>query len=200
MVVLKIEHLSIKYVKQFYSLYNFCVELNDGDKLQLIGDEMSGNSFVLRAVAGIDKFYSGKIRTDIDRHDIGYAPKVPTLFENKSVLYNLCYPNLIRHLTASESENIALSVLNKYDMDYLVDRMASSLNDEEKYIVSLLRLCVRKVCLLLIDYFPNEKAQKIVKDLVKDCNMCMIATTNKTELGTSLELNMANGSIKKELK
>lgn len=196
MKVLKIENLSIKYVKQYYSLYNFCAELNCGDKLQLVGDETSGNAFVLRAVAGIDRFYSGKIKTEIDRQLIGYAPKVATLFENKSVLYNLCYPNIIRHLDENESEKIALKVLDKYDLNILADKLACNLTSEEKYIVSLLRLCVRKVDLLLVEYMPNEQSKKILDDLIANCQICLLACNQKVDFATTKTIYMQNGSIK----
>lgn len=196
MKVLKIENLSIKYVKQYYSLYNFCAELNCGDKLQLVGDETSGNAFVLRAVAGIDRFYSGKIKTEIGHHLIGYAPKVATLFENKSVLYNLCYPNIIRHLDENESEKIALKVLDKYGLNILADKLACNLTSEEKYIVSLLRLCVRKVDLLLVEYMPNEQSKKILDDLIANCQICLLACNQKVDFATTKTIYMQNGSIK----
>lgn len=196
MKVLKIENLSIKYVKQYYSLYNFCAELNCGDKLQLVGDETSGNAFVLRAVASIDRFYSGKIKTEIDQHLIGYAPKVATLFENKSVLYNLCYPNIIRHLDENESEKIALKVLDKYGLNILADKLACNLTSEEKYIVSLLRLCVRKVDLLLVEYMPNEQSKKILDDLIANCQICLLACNQKVDFATTKTIYMQNGSIK----
>lgn len=196
MKVLKIENLSIKYVKQYYSLYNFCAELNCGDKLQLVGDEASGNAFVLRAVAGIDRFYSGKIKTEIDQHLIGYAPKVATLFENKSVLYNLCYPNIIRHLDENESEKIALKVLDKYGLNILADKLACNLTSEEKYIVSLLRLCVRKVDLLLVEDMPNEQSKKILDDLIANCQICLLACNQKVDFATTKTIYMQNGSIK----
>lgn len=198
MKVLKIENLSIKYVKQYYSLYNFCAELNCGDKLQLVGDETSGNAFVLRAVAGIDRFYSGKIKMDTDRHLIGYAPKVVTLFENKSVLYNLCYPNIIRHLDENESEKIALKVLDKYGLNILADKLVNNLTSEEKYIVSLLRLCVRKVDLLLVEYMPNEQSKKILDDLIANCQICLLACNQKVDFATTKTIYMQNGSIKNE--
>lgn len=194
--MLKIENLSIKYVKQYYSLYNFCAELNCGDKLQLVGDETSGNAFVLRAVAGIDRFYSGKIKTEIDRQLIGYAPKVATLFENKSVLYNLCYPNIIRHLDENESEKIALKVLDKYGLNILADKLACNLTSEEKYIVSLLRLCVRKVDLLLVEYMPNEQSKKILDDLIANCQICLLACNQNVDFATTKTIYMQNGSIK----
>lgn len=196
MKVLKIENLSIKYVKQYFSLYNFCAELNCGDKLQLVGDETSGNAFVLRAVAGIDRFYSGKIKTEIDRQLIGYAPKVATLFENKSVLYNLCYPNIIRHLDENESEKIALKVLDKYGLNILADKLACNLTSEEKYIVSLLRLCVRKVDLLLVEYMPNEQSKKILDDLIANCQICLLACNQKVDFATTKTIYMQSGSIK----
>lgn len=198
MVVLKIDNLFIKYVKQFYSLFNFCVELNAGDKLQLVGDDMSGNSFVLRVVAGVDKFYTGKIRTDIDRHNFGYAPKVATLFENKTVLYNLCYPNIIRHMSQDESERIALKILDKYGVSNLAYKLIKSLTSDEKYFVSLLRLCVRKIDLLLVDYIPTDLNKMVVDELISNCKICIIACNQKANLSTTRTIYMQNGSIKNE--
>ena len=197
--MLTIKNLSIKYIKQFYSLYNFSAELSPGDKLQLIGDELSGNAFVLRAVAGIDKFYSGTIVCDIDRNDFGYSPKKAVLFENKSVLFNLCYPNSIRHCKADECKKTAYNILTKYGYEYIADKLVSSLSNEDKYIVSLMRLCVRKVRLLLIEYIPSPIAQIIVNDLIENCDICIISCQKIENINTNKTIFMQNGSIKDSL-
>ena len=51
--MIEIKNVSIKYVKDYYSLYNVNLEIN-GNSL-LIGDTASGNNFLLRLLAKISQ-------------------------------------------------------------------------------------------------------------------------------------------------
>ena len=102
--MIKIEQVGIKYIKDYYSLFN--INLNIENNTLLLGDKTSGNNFLLRLIAKIDKHYEGEIFVDdvnlkqIKDKDLNlaYIPKTPYLFENKSVLENLIYPLKIRKI------------------------------------------------------------------------------------------------------
>ena len=118
--MIKLKNVSVKYVKDYYSLYNVNLEI-DGNTL-LIGGESSGNNFLLRILAKIDKNYEGEIFVDnvnlkqIKDKDLNlaYIPKTPYLFENKSVLENLIYPLKIRKINKKEAILCAKTAIKPY--------------------------------------------------------------------------------------
>lgn len=118
--MIKIERVRIKYVKDYYSLYNANLEI-DGNSL-LIGSDISGNNFLLRILAKIDKGYEGEIFVDnknlkqIKDKDLNlaYITKTPCLFENKSVLENLIYPLKIRKISKKEAILRAKTAIKPY--------------------------------------------------------------------------------------
>ena len=118
--MIKIERVSIKYVKDYYSLFNVNLGI-DGNSL-LIGSDISGNNFLLRILAKIDKGYEGEIFVD-DKNlkqikdkdlNLAYITKIPCLFKNKSVLENLIYPLKIRKISKKEAILRAKTALKPY--------------------------------------------------------------------------------------
>ena len=118
--MIKLKNVSIKYIKDYYSLYNVSLEINDNSLLK--GNETSGNNFLLRILAKIDKNYEGEIFIDgknlkqIKDKDLNLAfiPKIPYLFENKTVLENLIYPLKIRKISKIEAILRAKTAIKPY--------------------------------------------------------------------------------------
>ena len=118
--MIKLKNISVKYVNDYYSLYNVNLEIN-GNSL-LIGSESSGKSFLLRILAKIDKNYEGEIFVDgknlkqIKDKDLNlaYIPQIPYLFENKSVIENLIYPLKIRKISKNEAILRAKTAIKPY--------------------------------------------------------------------------------------
>ena len=118
--MIKIENVSIKYIKEYYSLYNVSLEINENTLL--IGNETSGNNFLLRILSKIDKHYQGKIY--FENQDLGqikdkdlsltYIPQKPCLFENKSILENLIYSLKIRKINKKEAILRAKTAISPY--------------------------------------------------------------------------------------
>ena len=79
--MIKFDKVSIKYINDYYSLYNINFEI--AKNTILLGDESSGNSFVLRLISKIDKSYEGSIFVDNNNLkeiknanlDLAYVPK-----------------------------------------------------------------------------------------------------------------------------
>ncbi len=118
--MIKLKNVSIKYIKDYYSLYNINLEINE--HTLLMGNETSGNNFLLRLLAKIDNCYEGEIYVDdinlkqIKDKDLNlaYIPKTPYLFENKSVLENLIYPLKIRKINKNEAILRAKTAIKPY--------------------------------------------------------------------------------------
>ena len=59
--MIKIENLFLAYNKEYYALYDINLEFQKGDKVALVGEEGSGKTSLLRAVAGLEKIAKGNI-------------------------------------------------------------------------------------------------------------------------------------------
>lgn len=118
--MIELKQVCIKYVKEFYSLFNVNLQI-EGNTL-LVGDEASGNNFLLRLLAKIDTHYDGEIFVDgnnlkqIKDKDLNlaYIPKTPCLFERKSVIENLIYPLKIRKINKNEAILRAKTAIKPY--------------------------------------------------------------------------------------
>lgn len=118
--MIKIEQVSIKYIRDYYSLFNINLEIKNNTLL--LGNKTSGNNFLLRLLAKIDKHYEGQIFVDnvnlkqIKDKDLNlaYIPEKPYLFENKSVLKNLIYPLKIRKINKKDAILRAKTAIKPY--------------------------------------------------------------------------------------
>ena len=89
--MIEFNQVYIKYVNDFYSLYNFSCEITT--HTLFVGDFYSGTTAIMRTMCGIDKHYSGDIYIDkiniknIKEKDlkIAYSPKNP-IFLNGNII------------------------------------------------------------------------------------------------------------------
>ena len=95
--MIKFENVFIKYVQDFYSLYNF--NCNICSNTLLIGDFYSGTSAIMRTISKIDNQYTGDIYIDniniknikSKELDLSYLPHSPIIFKNKNIFKRLDY-------------------------------------------------------------------------------------------------------------
>lgn len=122
--MIELKHVSINFVKNFYSLYN--VNLQIESNTILLGDTTSGNNFLLRLISKTDKHYEGEIFVDninlkqIKDKDlpIAYITKENYFFNNKSVLENLIYPLKIRKICKNDAILRAKNEILPYFLDF----------------------------------------------------------------------------------
>ncbi len=134
--MIKFTKVNIKYIKDYYSLFNINFEIDKNTIL--LGDETSGNNFVLRIISKIDKNYEGDVFIDgknlkqikDSELDLAYAPKEIYLFKNKSIFNNLYYPLKIRKIKKAEAEKIICELLTKFNIK---DYFSASLNEKTKH-------------------------------------------------------------------
>ena len=114
--MIKFENVFIRYIRDFYSLYDFSCEINS--HTLFIGDFFSGANSIMRTLAKIDKDYKGEIFIDSinikkikDKDlDLVYLPKNPILFKNKSIFKNLYFPLKIRKINKKTAKNLINSI------------------------------------------------------------------------------------------
>lgn len=152
-----------------------------------INCEIVGNTFIqgsindgthslLRAIAKIDKGYSGSISIDdnnikmiTDKDiDLAYVSKDPYLFK-RNISYNLYYPLMIRKFDKNSAKELINEVIDKYIKDF--PTQISRLTLSQKKIIALLRAMIRQPKYILIeDLFTNldEQYHNLAEQIVNE--------------------------------
>lgn len=177
--MIQIKNLYLKFIKEYYALYNINLSVNAGDVVELIGSENSGRTTLLRTIAKLEKFDKGEIYLrDInikkvnfkDDISLGYLPSKPILLENESVYENLKYILKNRRYTEKEIEDKIDDALENFNLSLLKQTPAKDLSLFQKYMVSFARLSLRELDIALVDNLLEnltvEKEIEIIKELI----------------------------------
>lgn len=156
--MIEFKDVSYTYFSSYYPLLNFGYTFNNG-KYALIGDYDTGNLTLIRLLAKLDTYYKGSIlingeelkKVDFKKFNIAYISLTPTFFNNKSVLYNVAYPLISRKVKKRDAYNIASQQLAKFNFDHLQNAKVKTLDNTQKFILSLIRASVRNIDLLLVE-------------------------------------------------
>ena len=102
--MIEIKNLSFRYDKKFYALFNIALTIYDNQKILMSCKQELETQTLFRILSKQEKDYSGDIYFDnknlkeikTANLDVCYITKTPYLLKNKSVLYNIAYPLIIR--------------------------------------------------------------------------------------------------------
>ena len=163
--MIKIEQVSIKYIRDYYSLFNINLEIKNNTLL--LGNKTSGNNFLLRLLAKIDKHYEGQIFIDDanlkqikDKDlDLAYIPEKPYFFKNKSVLENLIYPLKIRKISKIEAILRAKTAIKPYFLQIFenFNKTNTDKSQKEKMNINENTITMEND----LDIFLNTKVKKL---------------------------------------
>lgn len=215
--MIEIKNLFLKYVREYYALYDINLNIEKGECVALVGSEGSGKTTLLRVLCNLEKFDKGEVyikdisvkkidfKTDVN---LGYVPVKPVFFEKKTVEENLKYVLESRKLSSTEIENKINSCLIEFNLEKYKLSKVSDLTLFEKYVISLARLSLREMEIVLIDDIFNGLKQEEQKELVNLINHIFVSKNITTVIGVSdvdiLEqmpnrvVKFDNGSIVKE--
>ena len=154
--MIKFDKVYVKFVNDFYSLFDLSCEINSHSFL--IENNLCGSSAFMRTLSKINNDYKGEIFVDdvnlknIKDKDlsIAYLPENPILFKNKSIKFNLSYPLKIRKI----DKNIIQKEINQLDLEFNnlnFNQKIKKLNLSEQKIITLLRILIRKPKYVLIE-------------------------------------------------
>ena len=212
--MIEIKNLYLKFIREYYALYNINLTINDGDCVAFVGKEHSGRTTLLRVIAGLEKFDKGEVFindrsiTNIDFKcdtQLGYIPEVPVFFENKTVEQNLKYVLEERKLGKNEiAEKINKALIN-FNIEKYKDIKIKDLDLYEKYLISFVRLSLRELNYLLVDNIFNKLTEEegdallaLIKDIFVSKNITTIIVADRYEKVKSLCktcVNFESGSI-----
>ena len=212
--MIEVKDLYLKYIREYYALYNISLKVAEGECVAFTGKEHSGRTTLLRAIAGLEKFDKGEIfinnreirnidfSTDIE---LGYIPVVPVFFENKTVYDNLKYVLLERKVNKNEIENKINQVLIDFKIEKYKNIKIQDLDLYEKYLISFVRLSMRELKVLLVDNIFDKLADEesnafinLINDLFLSKKVTTIVVCDNYEKVKSIcsrEIHFTSGSI-----
>lgn len=170
-----ISNLYLKFIREYYALYDINLEIKAGEKVSFVGSEDSGKTTLLRVIAKLEKFTSGSIfvkdiplnkisfKSDIS---VGYLPIKPIFLKKKSVYQNYVYLLKERNLSELEIEKRINQILIDFNLEKFRDENFESLTLYEQYLVSLGRLALRELDLLLVDNIFEKLSKKQTNEIV----------------------------------
>lgn len=158
--MIEIKNLYLKFIREYYALYDVNMIINDGEVVAFVGKEHSGKTTLLRVIAGLEKFDKGEVyinNRELETVDfsidvnLGYVPQNPVFLENKSVYENLRYVLLQRKATKNDIEEKINKALIDFNIEKYRNIKIKDLDLYEKYLISFVRLTLRKLDYLLVD-------------------------------------------------
>ena len=209
-----VKNLYLKYIREYFALYDINVKIDDGEKVALWGEEHSGKTSFLRILAKLEKPSKGEVYIkDIPikklnyKFDLnaGYIPASPVFFDKKTVYENFKYILKYQKLNEAELENKINEALINFNIETLKDTKIKDLTLFEKYLISIVRLSFRNLDLLMIDNIfdnltdeENEKIISIIKDKFYDKKLTLLVATTSQKIAEQLStriIHFSNGSI-----
>lgn len=193
--MIEIKNLYMKYIREYYALYDINMHIEAGECVALVGKENSGKTTLLRVLARLEKFDKGEVYLKEknlkklnfkDDVNLGYISLKPVMLENKTIRENLAYVLKERKYNSREIEEKINTVVIEYNLEKYLDKKASSLNTFERYIVAFVRLMLRPLDIILIDNIfdgllgeERTKILEIVKRFVDQKTTVLVATENE---------------------
>lgn len=209
-----IKNLYLKFIREYFALYDISLNIEDGEKVAFIGEEHSGKTTLLRILAKLEKPSKGEIYIrDIPlkklnyNYDIsaGYLPASPVFFEKKSVYENFKYILKLQKLNPADIENKINEALINFNIEILKETKVKELTLFQKYFISIVRLSFRNLELVMIDnIFDNINPEEceiligLIKELFCNKKTTLLIATTKEEIAkklTSKRIYFSNGSV-----
>ncbi len=158
--MLNVNNVYLKYTKEYNTLNNINLIIDDGEQVVLFGEKESGKSSLIRVIAGLEKVTEGEVlikninvnkinyKTDVS---LGYLSSNGAFFENKTVLKNLEYVLKIRKCDKNMINSKVNGVILSNNLTGLKDAKLKDLSDYDRMRVAIARLNLRKIDFLVCD-------------------------------------------------
>ena len=215
-VTINIRNLGFYYVKDKYIIRNVNLDINQNERIALIGEIGSGKSTLGKLLVKLFDYDEGSIKVNgIELKDasikslrkvITYIPQHPKLF-NRSLYSNITYGinKIQRDKVISLINSIKIdSIRNRFleDLDKPVGKYGNNLSGGQRQIVWLLRSMLQKSKVIILDEPTSsldEENSKIVMDFIMNAskNKTLILITHEKKLLklANRVIEMKNGQI-----
>lgn len=197
--MITVKDLTYKYDSRFFALFNVNLQFIDNKNYLIFSMQELESQTLFRILSKQYKDYSGEIfidnanlkSTPLNKLNIAYITKEPFLINNKSVLYNIAYPQIIRGEDKTKSLENAKSILINFGFENLINKKTKDLSKEEKITITILRATIRKPKYILIDdiFSDDERRINLIYELSKNSQLIFaINDINKRDKFKDFEL------------
>lgn len=204
--MIELNNVSLKYVKDKYTLYDINLSFEEGNIYEIVGDELSSKNVLLRVIAGLVPCTEGQVLWEgqdiltipVRDRRIGYIDDNLAFLRHKSVLYNLYYVLKIRKIPRVQALSMIETCLEQNKLTYLKDKKISKLTKVEQIKVAILRVkLVNRRILLVEDIWKGLTSKEIdecLSMLQSACSTIIFATT-KPRIDSSVRINLKWGNV-----
>jgi ATP-binding cassette subfamily F protein 3 len=187
---------------------NISGQINDGDKIGLIGANGVGKTTLAKLLAGLEDADNGKIRCSPSYMKILYIEQYPIFDENTTVYDEALKMASTSYDNRTDIEAIAKKALNKVGLEYdKWGQKSMSLSGGEKTKLALYKACVSEFDFLILDEPTNHldmKSYDWLEDFILNINKPILVIShdrflldnvvNKIWELTSLDLKVYEGN------
>ncbi len=156
---LKLQHLEKIYDNKVQAVYDFDLEVNDGEFIVLVGPSGCGKSTTLRMVAGLEDISKGKLI--IDGKDVTQMPPkdrdIAMVFQNyalyghMTVYENMAFSLMLRKQNKNEIHQKVMAAAEILDLTSQLNKKPAQLSGGQRQRVAMGRAIVRTPKVFLFD-------------------------------------------------
>jgi multiple sugar transport system ATP-binding protein len=200
MAELSLQHLDKIYDNKVQAVYDFNMDVRDGELIVLVGPSGCGKSTTLRMVAGLEEITSGeliidgKIMNDVapkDR-DIAMVFQNYALYPHMTVFENMAFSLKLRRTPKDEIEKKVREAAEILDITQYLERKPKALSGGQRQRVAIGRAIVRAPKVMLMDEplsnldakLRNEMRAEIIKLRERIDTTFIYVTHDQTEAMT----------------
>src|SRR5579862_8435890 len=195
------------------------LEVEEGEKLALVGESGAGKSTLLHLLGGLDRPSEGAIyfgQNDISRlpadelarfrnRELGFVWQIHSLLAEFTALENVMMPLLIRGQARDEAEPVSLARLDEVGLRNRAEHRAGELSGGEQQRIVLARALVGNPGVLLadeptgsLDFRTGAMIMDLIEDLHRARRLTSIHATHNLEFARRADriLKLERGGLK----
>lgn len=204
MAIIKVRNL-VKSFGKLEVLRGIDLDVEEGEKLVIIGPSGSGKSTLLRCLNILDEPTNGSIefagvmltdpQTDLPqfRKEIGMVFQSFNLFPHKSVIENITTaPLIVKKMKTAEAQEIALSLLDKVGLSDKANNYPAELSGGQQQRVAIARALAMQPKVMLFDEPTSAldpemvgEVLEVMVDLARE-GMTMVVVTHEMKFAQEI--------------
>ena len=173
--ILSVENLDIFYDK-FHAVKNISLSLNQQDIVVICGPYGSGKSTLIRSIAGLEKYKTGKIlvndslvtdKVTMKQNIFGMVFQQFNLFPHLTILENITLPLIkVKKINKIEAIKIANDVLKKVKILDQKDKYPSTLSGGQQQRCAIARSLAMNPKIMLFDEPTSALDPEMIKEVL----------------------------------